>query len=406
MEPLLFLVHRIPFPPNKGDKVRSFHLLKFLASRYRLYLGTFVDDPADRVHVARLQDYCQASKVVEIRPAFARLRGLTGLLTGEPLTLPYYRDASLARWVDAVVREHRIGKAVVFSSAMAQYVVGRHGLRVVVDFVDVDSAKWDEYGNSRRWPLSVLYKREGARLLAFERAVAAEVEASVFVTQSEAALFRTLAPECAARVRHAQNGVDVGFFAPTQEFSNPYGPDDEAIVFTGAMDYWPNIDAVTWFAHEAFPTILGARSRARFYIVGMRPTPEVLALGRLNRVVVTGLVPDVRPYLKHARVVVAPLRVARGIQNKVLEAMAMARPVVVSACAAEALTGVRGVDFETANGAQEFARKTIGLMDHGTASAIGAAARDRVLADYEWTANLTPFETLLEDGVPAPTTAG
>ena len=118
MEPLLLLVHRIPFPPNKGDKVRSFHLLKFLASRYRIYLGTFIDDPVDREHVARLAEYCASMKVVEIKPFLARLRSTAGFVTGEPLTLPYYRDASLAHWVETVVREQRIEKAVVFSSAL------------------------------------------------------------------------------------------------------------------------------------------------------------------------------------------------------------------------------------------------------------------------------------------------
>jgi sugar transferase (PEP-CTERM/EpsH1 system associated) len=407
MEPLLLLVHRIPFPPNKGDKVRSFHLLKFLASRYRVYLGTFVDDPADREHVARLDEYCASSKVIEIQPLVARLRSAVGFVTGEPLTLPYYRDASLGRWVETVVREQRIEKAVVFSSAMAQYTRGVRGLRTVVDFVDVDSAKWEEYGQARGWPLSAVYKREGARMLAFERSVAMQAEASVFVTASEAALFRRLAPECADRVRHAQNGVDVDYFTPTKVYPSPYGPDEEPIVFTGAMDYWPNVDAVSWFVNEVLPTISSARPRARFYIVGMRPTSEVVALGRHGNVVVTGLVPDVRPYLKHARVVVAPLRIARGIQNKVLEAMAMARPVVVSDCAADALSAERGVDLETATSAEDFARKTVVLMDAApAATALGVAGRKRVLADYEWTTNLSSFANLLDEEVSARTALG
>ena len=192
MEPLLYLVHRIPFPPNKGDKVRSFHLLRFLAGRFQVHLGTFVDNPADLVHVARLSEYCASSKVVEIRPALARIRSVPGLWTGEPLTLRYYRDASLAHWVNDVVRERRISKAVVFSSAMAQYVSGLTDLRVVVDFVDVDSAKWSQYGKSRRWPLSTVFEREGERLLAFERAVSRGASASVFVTPAEADLFRSL----------------------------------------------------------------------------------------------------------------------------------------------------------------------------------------------------------------------
>src|SRR5262245_12587104 len=128
MEPVLFLVHRMPFPPNKGDKMRSFHLLKFLGSRYRVHLGTFVDDEADMVHVDKAAAHCASFKVVTLRPSIARLRSAAGLWTGEPLTLPYYRDAGLAEWVDATLREQRIRKVVVFSSSMAQYVAGRSGL--------------------------------------------------------------------------------------------------------------------------------------------------------------------------------------------------------------------------------------------------------------------------------------
>jgi sugar transferase (PEP-CTERM/EpsH1 system associated) len=207
-------------------------------------------------------------------------------------------------------------------------------------------------------------------------------------------------------VCHASNGVDVAYFAPTHGFANPYSGAEEAIVFTGAMDYWPNIDAATWFVHDILPSVLAARPRARFYIVGMRPTPTIQALAQKPQVVVTGAVPDIRPYLHHASVVVAPLRVARGIQNKVLEAMAMARPVVVSAGAAEGLSGEPGVDFETAANAQDFARKTIELMDGRLADAIGVAARQRVVADYAWTVNLAPFATILDNSAPAPASVG
>ena len=307
----------------------------------------------------------------------------------------YYRDQSLHRWVREVVREQKIAKAVVFSSAMAPYLSDLPDVRVVVDFVDVDSAKWSQYAQSRPWPLSAIYKREGARLLAFERAVANTAAASVFVTPAEAQLFRTLAPECAARVHHAQNGVDTEYFSPLHELPNPFRPDEDAIVFTGAMDYWPNIDAVNWFAQEAFPAIVARHPRARFYIVGIQPTPVVQALARDARVLVTGRVPDVRPYLRHARVVVAPLRVARGIQNKVLEAMAMGRPVVVSAAAAGALSGVPGIDYEVAEGVPDLIRHTIALMDIERGATLGKAARARVVADYDWTTNLTPFDTLL-----------
>src|SRR4030095_16254480 len=264
---------------------------------------------------------------------------------------------------ERVVREHAISKAIVFSSAMAQYVLAQRGLRLVVDFVDVDSAKWDQYGRSRRWPLATIYGREGRRLLAFERVVAARAQASVFVTEAEAGMFCKLAPECAPTVHYAQNGVDTDYFAPDPKRTDPFAPTEEAIVFTGAMDYWPNIDAVTWFASEVMPLIVAKRPNARFYVVGMQPAPAVMALDRDPNITVTGLVPDTRPYLQYARVIVAPLRIARGIQNKVLEGMAMGRPVVVSAGAAEGIQATHGIDFEVASDAEEFARKSLAVMD-------------------------------------------
>jgi sugar transferase (PEP-CTERM/EpsH1 system associated) len=286
----------------------------------------------------------------------------------------------------------------VFSSAMAQYVANLPGVRTVVDFVDVDSAKWEEYGRARRWPLSRIYRREGDRLLSYERAVARAADASVFVTVAEADLFLRKAPECAGRVWSAQNGVDTGYFAPDAARPSPFAADEDPIVFTGAMDYWPNVDAVCWFAHEVLPAIRAVRPAARFHIVGMQPAPTVQALARLPGVAVTGRVPDVRPYLAHARVVVAPLRVARGIQNKVLEAMAMARPVVATSCAAEGLTARPGVDLAIADDPADFAARALATMEPAEADRLGAAARARVMADYDWAANLAPFARLIEAG--------
>jgi sugar transferase (PEP-CTERM/EpsH1 system associated) len=395
MEPILFLVHRIPFPPTKGDKVRSFHLLLFLAARFRVHLGTFVDDPRDMQHVAELSRYCASYNAARLSPRIARIRSLTGYLTGESLTLHYYRDRSMAKWVQATLAEHKITKVVVFSTAMGQYVSSIPGLHVVADFVDVDSQKWKQYGHSRQWPLSAVFQREADRLLAFERAVAKKTSATLFVTPQEAELFKSLAPECASRVFPLCNGVNAAFFSCQLGSWNPFAPDEEAIVFTGVMDYWPNIDAVTWFAKEVLPRIVAARPHARFYIVGSRPTSAVKDLAVNPLVVVTGQVEDVRPYLQHARAVVAPMRISRGIQNKVLEAMSMERPVVVWTAAATALSCVSGRDFEVAGTAAEFALKTVRSMDSKRGAVMGSCARARVLADYDWNSNLTPLLSFL-----------
>ena len=392
MANLLYLVHRLPYPPNKGDKVRSYHLLKHLAARHRVFLGTFIDDPQDEVHVDTVSRYCADLHIARLSPRIARLLSLRGLLGREALTLPYYRNAGLQAWVERTLHQQPIDAAVIFSSVMASYVRGRPDLRKLVDFVDVDSAKWTQYAANHRWPMSWLYRREGERLLAFERAVAMEAERSFFVTDNETDLFRRLAPECDGRLEAMCNGVDADYFSPAHALPSPYGENELPLVFTGAMDYWPNIDAVSWFAAEMLPQLLLNWPRLRFYIVGRSPTPAVQALASAQ-IVVTGTVPDVRPYLQHAAVVVAPLRLARGIQNKVLEAMAMGLPVVASQECAAAVDAVAGRDFLTAGSVPEYVSQVEALLRAPErAAAMGIAARQQVVARYGWDAHLSSID--------------
>ena len=343
-----------------------------------------------------MRQWCTDTFVVPLNPRFARVRSLAGLLSGSALTLPYYRNAKLQAWVEHVVSRERIARAVAFSSPMAQYLHGRPDLRTVIDLVDVDSVKWTSYADEHRWPLSAVYRREGERLLAFERDAVARSAAAVLVTAAEARLFGRLAPECASRVHVIENGVDSDYFAPDERLVSPYGPGESPIAFTGAMDYWPNVDAVTWFAREILPRIASQRPDVRFHVVGMNPTAAVRALASDPRVVVTGRVDDVRPYLQHAAAVVAPLRMARGVQNKVLEAMSMARPVVVSAVAAEGLRARPGVELETAEGAAAFADRTLAVLDPRRGGPMGEKARARICEDYCWDRSLARFGELLE----------
>lgn len=402
--PLLYLVHRIPYPPNKGDKVRSFNILRQLARRYRVFLGTFVDHPDDVQHIDTLGQWCEKVHVVRLQPMSARLASLRGLLTGEALSLPYYRDAGLARWVNMTVASEGIKSAVAFSGPMAQYLPATGLERRVIDFCDVDSAKWAQYSADRRWPMSWLYRREGQRLAAFEREAASASDASLFVTDAEAALFTRDAPLLGSRVRTMQNGVDAEYFSPSHRFDSPYPAGGPILVFTGAMDYWPNIDAATWFARDILPLVRAQLPDIRFWIVGMNPSPAVLALAG-ESVFVTGTVPDVRPYLAHADIVVAPLRIARGIQNKVLEAMAMARPVVVADAAAQGLEAVSGQDCEIAHNAEAFVSRIVALLeDRESCQRMSLAARDCVLSHYSWTAHLAVLDDCLcleQEGSPS-----
>jgi sugar transferase (PEP-CTERM/EpsH1 system associated) len=392
---LLFLAHRIPYPPNKGDKLRSYHLLRYLSERYRIHLGAFVDDEDDWRHVEELRKLCVATYFARLHPAQARLRCLTGFLSGQALSVPYYHDSQLQAWVDRELAAKTIKHILVFSSVMAQYVRRQRGMRRIADLVDVDSDKWIQYAHSKSWPWSALYRREGKRLLRYERQIAREFDATTFVSQAEADMFSGLAPEAAHKITHFNMGVDCDYFSPAREYPNPYPIAASVVVFTGAMDYWPNADAVSWFAEHIFPAVHRRMPQARFYIVGANPTRAVTKLTRIPGVVVTGKVADVRPFLAHAKVAVAPMRIARGVQNKILEAMAMEKPVVASVEAVSALQALVGEELLAAKDRNEWVALVLSTLA-GETSAIGAKARSRILTDYSWQASLNRVGGLLK----------
>lgn len=394
---LLYLVHRIPYPPNKGDKIRSYHLLRHLAAGYEVYLGAFVDDENDWQYEDEVGQLCKECCLLPMNPKAAKLASLSGLFNGEALTLPYYRNKTLQSWVDRMLNESKIDRIVVFSSAMAQYVEKSNALRIM-DFVDVDSDKWTQYAKAKPWPLNWLYRREGRLLLDYERRIAQSFDASFFVSPHEAALFRQLAPKAKNRIHAFNNGVDAEYFSPERDYANPYAKDEEALVFTGAMDYWPNIDAVTWFAREIFPQILEKKPRVRFYIVGSNPAKPVMELGKIHGIKVTGRVDDVRPYLSHARVAVAPLRIARGVQNKVLEAMSMAKFVIATPQAMEGIEAGNETGCLTGRDVNEIAQLVLQRL--AMPPSPNLAGRDAILAHYDWEKNLAGIDTCLEDTAP------
>lgn len=398
MADILFLVHRLPYPPNKGDKVRSYNLLKHLARQHRVFLGTFIDDPDDERHIATVRTLCADVHVARLDPRIARFRSLSSLLAGEALTLGYYRSSALRNWVNETCRRRHIDTAVIFSSAMAQYLEEQPRIPMIIDFVDVDSAKWTQYAPQHRWPLSRLYRREGKLLLDYERRMAARASRSFFATDNEVALFTRNAPECRVRVQAMGNGVDTDYFSVDDTRSSPFPPGELPVVFTGAMDYLPNVDAATWFASDVLPGLLQRWPAVRFYVVGRNPSAAVLALAS-DRIVVTGTVDDVRPYLQHAATVVAPLRIARGIQNKILEAMAMGRPVIASATCAAAVDAVAGQELLTATSPEEYIAAISQVLEAPeTATAMGGAARQRVVERYTWEAHMKAIDPYL----PAP----
>ena len=404
MRELLFLVHRLPYPPNKGDKIRSWHMLQYLSRHFRVHLGCFIDDEADWQHTRQVADLCATTRFIDLRPLAARWRAVQALLSRQSMSVQYYRDPRMLDWVAGVLSTGRVRHALAYSGPMAQYIDGGaaagQALHRVIDFVDVDSDKWRQYGDSKPWPLSQLYQREAHLLLQYERHIAQQFSAASFVSDAEASLFRLCAPLARRKTRHFNNGVDTAYFSPGAGHAHPYPADTQVLVFTGAMDYWPNIDAVQWFVRCVWPALRRQFPQLAFYIVGSRPAARVRALARVPGVTVTGTVADVRPYLAGATLAVAPLRIARGVQNKVLEAMAMGKIVLASPQALEGIAAQPGLELLLARDEAEFihhAARVLRAADTQLSNAaMAVAARQLILQDYNWERNLHSLGAMLQ----------
>lgn len=396
MKKLLYLVHRIPYPPNKGDKIRSFHFLKYLAQHYEVYLACFIDDRDDIQYIDAIKPYCKQSLFISLNPKLQKVKSLIGLLDHEALSLPYYRNPSLQAWVNTQIEDHKIELALVFSSPMAQYLEKHKSIRLIADFVDIDSDKWQQFALKKSWPENWIYRREAKLLFEFENKISGLFDHTVFVSAKEADLFKQFLPENAHRITYVNNGVDAAVFDPELNLSSPFLNHEQAIVFTGAMDYWPNVDAVVWFGQAVFPLLLALMPQLRFYIVGSKPTKSVIQLGLENpSIIVTGRVPDSRNYISHAVLIVAPLRIARGIQNKVLEAMAFAKPIVATSMAMEGIaTENYQLDIGVADGAKEFASLCLNVLNSGMPSS--RMNREFVKTEFSWQKSLQRLGDLMQ----------
>jgi len=390
MQSLLYLVHRIPYPPNKGDKIRSFNLLRVLSKKYKIYLGAFIDDAYDWRYLDEVKKYCEGILIRPLSENTAKLRSLSGFLTGSSLSIPYYKDKKMQTWVDNIVLSKGIGKIMVFSSTMAQYVEDKkyHECVRIVDFVDVDSDKWKQYSLHKKFPINWIYAREANKLAEYEFKICSMFYKTLFVSKNEMQHFVDLHPLQEFRVNYYCNGVDSDYFNPSQSYSNPYPENIIPIVFTGAMDYWANEEAVSWFVNTSLQGIRKAYPEVKFYIVGSNPTESVKNLETHEGVVVTGMVDDIRPYIRFARIIVAPIRIARGVQNKVLEAMSMARPIVASTIALEGIELNNNYQPFVADTEVEFVEQCIEIINDMAYDVLQNSARECVLKYYNWDQNL------------------
>lgn len=403
---ILYLCHRIPFPPDKGDKIRSFHQIEALGARHRVHVATFLDSPEDERHVPELRERC-ASLVVDRRTSTTNLTRAAGaLLTGDAFSVACFRSSRIARGVGRMLQEEGIDLALVFSSGMAQYVERAEGIARVIDFVDVDSEKWRAYAARDRGPLRLIYAREADLLLRHDARIAHTFDQSLFVSETEAALFRERTG--AANVAAIPMGVDLDYFAPAPEPAT-----DPVLVFVGMMSYMPNVDAMRFFVGEVLPLVRRDVPDVKLHIVGREPAAAVRDLAHPPDVVVTGAVPDVRPYLREAAVAIAPFRVSRGMQSKVLEAMASGLPVVGTRLAFQGIPAQSEDGVEAAEGAEALtAALTRLLRDPAARRDRGARARRYVELHHRWADHGEALDHLLDDVVarrrssPAPLPAG
>lgn len=402
---ILFISHRVPFPPNKGEKIRAFNQIRHLAREHSLFLAFLVDDPADLDHLDGLKPHCTGMVHKVIHPQWRKLAALRTIGTGLPMSVDYFYSHALQRKIDAELASKPFDAIVCYSSTTAEYVFRSRALkngpgpRLVMDFVDVDSDKFARYVQTHKFPLSWVYAREGRLLREYERKVARHFHASCFVSAKEVELFGSICPE--AQACSIPNGVDTEFFGqcrlPQGEADPcPAGEKAPVLMFLGAMDYFPNQDAVVWFVREVWPKVRAAHPKAVFRIVGSKPGPGVTALASPeNGVDVTGFVPDVRPYLREADVFVAPLRIARGVQNKVLEAMAAGLPVVSRPEAVQGLPGAEDGCLRMAETAGDFARQVLALLEDNHACATQVDKADGFLKNFCWDSILGEFTSLV-----------
>ena len=398
MNEILFLAHRVPWPPDRGDKIRSYHIFQHLCQMAPVHVGAFADDARDMGFTETFGQQA-ASCHIELRQKRQLQAGAEALLTGRPVSLCSFASRSMRDWVDARLASGKIGHIYCFSGQMAQYVPADFAGSFVMDFVDVDSAKFESYAANGNPIMQWVNAREGRLLARYERDVAHRADASLFVSHAEAELFARRSG--AVNVDALENGIDTVFYDPAGDYRkmHPAYP-DPLIIFTGQMDYRPNVEAVAAFATETMPIIRQSYPGATFAIVGRNPTPAVSALSALPGVQVTGAVDDVRTWLSAADVVVAPLRTARGIQNKVLEAMAMAKPVVASPAAAEGIDAQSGLHFFVEDSLENEAQRICGLLAQpDLMQQVGRVARAHVTTRYSWDGQLSSLEGIMRDPV-------
>ena len=390
---IFYICRRVPFPPDRGDKIAAFNAIRHLAARHEVHVFCLGDGVRDLANISGLQAYAKSVSAAPVDEFTIKLRALAALVTGQPLSVAALNESKLHDAIQKKFTELRPDLIIVYSCNMAQFAEHFPNVPRIMHFGDLDSLKWPQYAERSSIPLNWIYAIEARRLLGYERHIAQIFSHALVHTEIEKHDFERLIPGIPVAV--VGNGVDLDYFRSAGEAKKP-----ASMVFTGVMDYRPNIDAVVWFCDEILPIVQANIPAANFTICGSRPAPAVRRLAKRCGVRVTGWVADARPYLDRAEIFVAPLRMARGVQNKLLEALAMGLPCVASTAARSGTAVADGQGILATDEPREFARHVIDLLgDSDGRAEMARRARAAAVANYRWEVQLACLDQVIAAAV-------
>ncbi len=386
---ILYVCHRFPFPPKRGGKIRPFNMIRHLARTHEVTVCSLVRSDAEAREGEGLAAHCRRYEMVRVHDPLQAARMVARLPTPVPSSFGFFHSNELARRIRTAVTRERFDLIFVHCSSVARYVEAIPDVPKILDFGDMDSQKWREYAQSKPFPLSWGYGLEAWKLEREEARLARRFDLCTATTRAE---WETLeAMGTGTSTDWFPNGVDSDFFAPTDK---PY--DADRIVFVGRMDYYPNQECMAEFCAKVMP-LLRARPATTLAIVGADPSPAMRELGKLPGVTVTGSVPDVRPYLHEAALMVAPLNIARGTQNKILEGMAAGVPVLASRVAAGGVDASAPEHLLTASTPDEYVEAILRVLgDPAERMRLARAGRARMLSHHAWPQSMRRLDGIVE----------